>query len=284
MRIINDRAEEYIAALASSLGKDPASLDNWRCIHIQSHNISPVPYLEVNAAVLNKLKTQYKNVDCDIIICRDEDVLLIGRSSDLSILENIQTVLTEQCRADEKPEVKLYDLFYGWREVRKALLAKTPEGTAIIPLEPEIPFIDTAALQDIFRAAQKRRKARNPIHILLVEDDELTRKLTSNLFKENYAVLTAKDAQEAIMNYLLHAPDIVFLDINLPDHNGFQVLKEILAHDPGAYVVMFSGNNYLDNITHALNAGASGFVGKPFSKDKMRHYIEDCAFANQKNG
>lgn len=121
-----------------------------------------------------------------------------------------------------------------------------------------------------------------PLHVMLVEDDPLTRRLVTGAFKENYALITAESAEEAVANYLLHAPDIVFLDIGLPDASGLQVLQSIMDSDPEAYVVMFSGNSYLDNVTTALGIGASGFVGKPFKKEKMRHYIEDSALHHNK--
>ena len=62
-----------------------------------------------------------------------------------------------------------------------------------------------------------------------------------------------------------------------PEHHIEALAKQILDCDPKAYVVMFHVDSYIDNITHALNAEASGFVPKPFGKEKMRHYIEDCA-------
>jgi DNA-binding NtrC family response regulator len=112
---------------------------------------------------------------------------------------------------------------------------------------------------------------------MVVEDDPLTRRLVANAFKQDYALITAATAQEAVMNYLIHAPDIVFLDIGLPDANGFNVLHQIMTSDPDAYVVMFSGNSYLDNVTNALSNGAAGFISKPFKKDKMFQYIQESS-------
>jgi len=79
------------------------------------------------------------------------------------------------------------------------------------------------------------------------------------------------------MQYMTYQPDVVFLDINLPDKNGYEVLQWIMRNDPGANVVMFSSNDHMDNITDALDAGASGFIGKPFIKKQLLDYIQGNA-------
>ncbi|MBI1274821.1 response regulator [bacterium] len=279
MRIIKENAQNYIRSLAECIGRDPASLESWRCIHMQFAEAAPGINPAFPLGTLQAMQAEYKIADCDVVLCQDRDILLIGQAPGVDILHELQTRITEAAEVHDKPQSHLHDLFYGWRDIRKILLSKVPDAASVTLPDDLANFGETAYVSEAFAAAKKCRSARNPMHILVVEDDDMTRRFVSNLFKEEYALITAKDAREAIVNYLLHAPDIVFLDINLPDHNGFQVLKEIIHKDPEAYVVMFSGNSYLDNITHALNAGASGFVPKPFSKEKMRHYIEDCAIA-----
>ena len=52
------------------------------------------------------------------------------------------------------------------------------------------------------------------------------------------------------------------------------MLGQILGFDPQAYVVMLSGNSYMEDVTKAMKAGAKGFVTKPFPKDKLLNYIK----------
>jgi CheY-like chemotaxis protein len=121
----------------------------------------------------------------------------------------------------------------------------------------------------------EERKNRKGVHILLVEDEPFTLKLIEGILQEN-TIIKATDGEEAVEAYMLNAPDIVFLDINLPGLDGHKVLQQIIAFDPDSYVVMLSGNTLMKDISHALNRGAKGFVVKPFPKEKLLNYVELC--------
>lgn len=281
MRIFSENTESYIQSLAAAISKDPASMENWKCLHIAQNKETPIASFE---AMLQKLKEIHCNVDCDMVHCCDNDVLFISRNLQADQLFEIadDLVNTASDPLENKAEIALYDLFRDWRTVRELLLAKAGEPKPPV-MQPSLHnFGEVSSLQEVFAEAKKLRKARMPLHVMLVEDDPLTRRLVTGTFKEKYALITAANAEEAIANYLLHAPDIVFLDIGLPDASGLDVLHRIMESDPDAYVVMFSGNSYLDNITVALGRGASGFVAKPFKKEKMQHYIQDSALHHHK--
>ena len=111
------------------------------------------------------------------------------------------------------------------------------------------------------------------IKVLLVEDDPVTRWMVRTGLKEECVFATANHVQQAMDLYVSYAPHIVFLDIQLPDGSGYEVLDWIMWHDPEAYVVMFSSHNDLDNIMKAFESGANGFIAKPFLKDTLLHYI-----------
>lgn len=281
MRLHHDNPASFIQGLALSIDKDPASMENWRCLYIEHKEEVPFERYE---HLLAKLKEAHPEADCDVIQCMGNAVLFISR--DLAPLQ-LGALAEELIKADErlqmKPDIHIYDLFADWREVRQILHRQASNAPA-----PQLPasgyhFGDIASLGEVFDEAKKLRRTRLPLHVMIVEDDALTRRIVSGTFKENYAIIAAANAQEAVANYLMHAPDIVFLDIGLPDTSGFDVLRQIMALDPQAYVVMFSANSYLENVTAALCAGASGFIAKPFRKEKMRHYIEDSAIHHCKS-
>lgn len=276
MRIHTDTAPAFMQSLATVIDKDPASLENWRCLHIaHKDNVSE----EWVDATLNRLRENHKDLDCEIIHCADKDILFISRHLQV---DEIYEIADDFIRANynaqgEAGEIALYDMCHDWRIMKDLLLNKTPMYVAERPSPALYNFGEIEALKEMFNEAKQQRPARMPLHVMIVEDDVLTRRMVTGTFKENYAIITAANAQEAVANYLMHAPDIVFLDIGLPDASGFDVLHQIMASDPHAYVVMFSGNSYLDNVAAAMSEGASGFVSKPFKKDKMRHYIEESA-------
>ena len=113
--------------------------------------------------------------------------------------------------------------------------------------------------------------------VLLVEDDPITRFMVRKAVKDDCDLATAGEANKVFSVYASYQPDIVFLDINLPDGSGYDVLDWIMNNDPGACVVMFSGNGDIDNIVSSMGYGARGFVTKPFSKEKLLHYIHNFA-------
>lgn len=113
--------------------------------------------------------------------------------------------------------------------------------------------------------------------VLLVEDDPVTRWMVRNALKHECDLATVSEGHKAFEMYASYQPDIVFLDINLPDANGYDVLEWIIHNDPGAAVVMFSSNDNLDNIASSMDQGARGFIAKPFLKEQLLHYIHNHA-------
>lgn len=282
MRIHSEKTADFIYTLANAIHKDPKSLEHWCCIHVENANdISP----EWIDATLVNLKESYPDIECDVVHCADNDVLFISRHlHDEQICEmadELVNIAAQHC--DKQGQVTLYDLYRDWKSACELLLTKIKELNITIPKIHYYNFGELSSVQDVFDDAKKLRKARFPLHVLIVEDDPLTLHIVTQSFKEHYALITATTAQEAVENYIMHAPDIVFLDIGLPDASGMDVLQQIMASDPDAYVVMFSANNYLDNLITALNHGASGFIAKPFKKEKMHLYIQDSAQHHRKS-
>jgi two-component system, chemotaxis family, chemotaxis protein CheY len=281
MRIHTENTELFLQALSTTISKDPASLENWRCLHVVYHENRDVEWYE---EILKHLQRTNKDLDCEVIYCADDDIFFISRHLQVDELYHLANRFIRVAYNDsgKAGEVALYDLYHDARLVSKILQSKIT--TPMLPMASASThdFGETHALKEVFNEAKQRRNARQPLHVMVVEDDVLTRRLVTNAFKENFALITASTAQEAVENYLLYAPDIVFLDIGLPDASGFDVLRQMIATDADAYVVMFSGNSYLDNVTTAFSQGASGFVAKPFKQDKMRHYILGSAAHHHK--
>jgi len=105
--------------------------------------------------------------------------------------------------------------------------------------------------------------------ILLVDDEAPLRNMGERLLTPlGYQVLTASSGEEALKVYQggADAIDLVIMDLGMPGMGGYKALQAILAQDPAASVVIASGYSAQDQVRHALEAGAAGYVAKPFRR------------------
>lgn len=114
------------------------------------------------------------------------------------------------------------------------------------------------------------------IKILICDDSILARKKLKDFLVSIGCVqiLDAADGQMAIDIYKEKRPDIVFLDIVMPVKNGITAVKEIIAFDPEAYIIMTSSVGTQENLKEALKAGAKDFIQKPLDNNQIKHVIE----------
>lgn len=107
--------------------------------------------------------------------------------------------------------------------------------------------------------------------IMVVDDALFMRKLISVMLgKHGYKnIIFAQDGQEAIKQYQHHHPDVVLLDITLPNESGIVVLDEILKLDAQAKIIMCSAIGQENVIADALRKGAKDFIVKPFQEDQL---------------
>lgn len=82
-------------------------------------------------------------------------------------------------------------------------------------------------------------------------------------------VRDASNAKEAMKMYQEKRPDIVFLDLDMPDISGLTMLRTLQQKDPRAFVVIVSGESNVDNVKESLKAGAKGFIVKPYNMNKI---------------
>lgn len=109
----------------------------------------------------------------------------------------------------------------------------------------------------------------NQIQILVVEDDAPVRNLiTTTLKSHGYRYLAAVNGQAAIMEAASHNPDIILLDLGLPDMDGVEVIRRIRSWSNVPIIVISARSEDTDKID-ALDAGADDYLTKPFSVEEL---------------
>ena len=109
----------------------------------------------------------------------------------------------------------------------------------------------------------------NKPFVLTVEDDTSIRNLITTALKTNdYRYMAAKNAREAIMEASTYNPDIVLLDLGLPDMDGIEVIRNIRSWSNLPIIVISARNEDRDKI-EALDAGADDYLTKPFSVKEL---------------
>ena len=108
------------------------------------------------------------------------------------------------------------------------------------------------------------------VQVLVVDDDADIRRLLSNLLtRRGYAVHVAADAAEGLRLVGSTAPDIVLLDLNLPDRPGLEILRAIRAAAEMICVVVITGEHSIERAVAALKEGADNFVTKPIDLEVL---------------
>ena len=109
----------------------------------------------------------------------------------------------------------------------------------------------------------------NNSNILVVEDDAAIRSLiTTALETENYKYHVAKNGNQAIMEAATQSPELILLDLGLPDIDGIDVIKKIRSWSTVPITVISARNEDKDKID-ALDAGADDYITKPFSTAEL---------------
>jgi two-component system KDP operon response regulator KdpE len=107
-------------------------------------------------------------------------------------------------------------------------------------------------------------------HLLLVEDDDLMRgTIAANLIAHGYRIVEAPDVAEAIRRWDAERPDVVLLDLGLPDGDGTTIIRRVRREATTPILVLSARGSEPDKVA-ALEAGADDYVTKPFGLGELR--------------
>ncbi|HEV8643599.1 MAG TPA: response regulator [Methylomirabilota bacterium] len=126
----------------------------------------------------------------------------------------------------------------------------------------------------------------NPVRILIVDDDPTVVEMLSAVLRDSkqaYAIETASKGSDAIATLFWQRPNLVLLDIKLPDMSGIEVLKRIRKADPNIPVLMVSGNATETAFAEALKHGAFAYIPKPFNVLYIDHLVAAALATRRSN-
>lgn len=111
---------------------------------------------------------------------------------------------------------------------------------------------------------------------MTVDDAAFMRMLIKDtLCKNGYTdIVEATDGQVACDIYLQEKPDLIFMDITMPNKTGLEALADIKKMDPAANVVMCSAMGQEAMVVEAIKLGAVDFIVKPFKPDRLLHIVK----------
>ena len=121
------------------------------------------------------------------------------------------------------------------------------------------------------------------LKVLVVDDSLVIRaKMRGFLIKLGHSVIgEAKDGREAILMYKELNPDLITMDITMPDMDGIEATRRIIDENPDALIIMVTSHGQEKKVMDAIDAGAKGYVLKPIRLEKLDSTI-DSVVANYK--
>lgn len=113
--------------------------------------------------------------------------------------------------------------------------------------------------------------------VVIVDDSGMSRKMLRNLLEEaGYSVVAeACDGMEGVVAYKQFNPDVITLDITMPNMDGTEALRQIMDYDEGAKAVMITAAGQQNKVIEALKIGAEKFITKPYDKAEVLSTIKE---------
>lgn len=121
-------------------------------------------------------------------------------------------------------------------------------------------------------------ETKHPIKVVIIEDDETIRQGFSYLINNsaNYSVVnTYANAEQAIAKIIADDPQVILLDIELPGMKGTDAIKKLKQLLPKAHILMLTVYDNEENVFNALSRGASGYLTKSDSTEKIMDAIQE---------
>lgn len=214
------------------------------------------------------------------------DLTLIECSSATNAIENLEDahpdlIILDDNLADSSP-TSLIDIFQILRQDgAQAYLVisdiSEEKYRDDITLEVvESPLTGTLYLDALAGLLEQRQAARRvKRHILIADDETVGRELLRMILEKDYTLSYAANGREAVQLYFENKPDMVLMDIMMPEMDGTEALHEIVSNDPNhTPVIALTAKALKEEEEHILQSGFDGYISKPYQADKLGEMID----------
>lgn len=250
MLIASKENDALLMALAPSIKN---YMSEWQIVNVRILEESPLPQEEI----IKKLYQSYEKHEGIIYPVSATRIVMIVRfgiiSNYIAMKTQIEQVLPKHC-------------------CRIALRKMSGMGLKQVQVDLVIKDESIKLSENMYHQRQNRKKNA----LLIADDDAFMRKSLSKMLALSGEITEAENGSAVMSEYLKCNPDIVFLDIHMPGHTGLELIHKIIEVDQDAFIIILSADSSAENVKKALEEGASGFLSKPPSKQKVQEYINQC--------
>lgn len=280
--VVEKNAEDMLYALLVE-EETKASIRNekmpdMRFLHCQFFHIAITASLD---DMRNSLGDIQDVEECVLYFCSDGDIIIKWNGGGNDTRDQLVKSICEKFNnhINQYMEPKEFFIDYNLLNDRaqlktvcaKKMKKQTKQSKELAKYFSDAGLIET--LRKTVNLTKMQRTLRTKLNILIVEDQKFSQKILSSILKE-YTCHVAEGSGEALLLYLEKCPDIVFLDIDLPDLSGHKFAKLADDIDKDSYVVMVSANQYASDIKTAKENNVKGFISKPYEKEAILKAVD----------
>jgi len=250
MILSDSKDETKLMMLLSSIKQH---MDEWQIVNINVLKNSTAS----RKSIIDRLLKNYEAHEGLIYPVSEKKIVMLVRLGVVHDYSNIKTSLEKQlpkhsCRITIRKLSKV-----GIKQIQVDLTERNSS----------LELTDNMFLQ---------RKERKDNVLLIADDDSFVRLSLVKLLTGCGQLEEVSAGKDVLSTYLKINPDILFLDIHMPDQTGLELLPKILDLDPDACIIMLSADSQRQNVLSALEMGAIGFLSKPPNTEKIQEYISQC--------
>lgn len=117
------------------------------------------------------------------------------------------------------------------------------------------------------------------VKIMIIDDSDAIRMVLKDIMVigQHSVITELSSGMRALDEYIKSKPDIVLLDMAMPKKDGLSVLKEVIAYNPKAKIIMISASDNQETVKDCMDAGASAYILKPFNFQEVLNVISQVA-------